>query len=68
LALIVPGTFQRILGANDHPDNTRCLTCYAGQLSRQVFKRGTVREGEEEEEGIRVFFASLRMETLAQDT
>lgn len=35
-------------GADDHPDNTRGLACYSGQLSREVFKGGTVGEGEEE--------------------
>lgn len=66
--LTFPGTTQRILGANDHPDDTRGLSCYAGQLSRQVFEGDTVSEREEEEEGICVLLASLGMERLAHST
>lgn len=60
----VLGAAQRILGADDHPDNTRGLACYSGQLSREVFKGGTVGEGEQEEESICFLLASLRMERL----
>lgn len=35
-----------------------------GQLSREVFKGGTVSEGEEEEEGICFLLASLGTERL----
>lgn len=64
--LTVLGATQMILGANDYPDDTRGLACYAGQLSREVFKGGTVGEREEEEESVRLLLASLGMERLAQ--
>lgn len=64
--LAVLGTIQKILGADDHSDDTRGLTCYAGQLSREVFEGGTVSEREEEEEGVCFFLASLETERLIQ--
>lgn len=62
--LTVLGAAQRILGADDHPDHTRGLARYSGQLSREVFKGGTVGEGEEEEESICFLLASLGIERL----
>lgn len=62
--LTILGATQRILGADDHPDNTRGLACYSGQLSREVFKGRTVGEGEEEEESICFLLAGLGMERL----
>lgn len=64
--LTVPGAIQRILGANDHSDDARGLTCYTGQLSRKVFKGGTVSEREEEEKSICLLLASLGMQRLIQ--
>ena len=62
LALAVLGATQRILGADDHPDNTRGLACDAGQLSREVFEGGTVSEREQEKESICFLLTSLGME------
>lgn len=67
-SLCCPRATQRILGANDHPDDTRGFTCYSGQLPRQVFKGGTVSEGEQEEEGVCVLLASLGMDNSRQVT
>lgn len=65
--LTILGATQRILGANDYPDDTRGLSCYAGQLSREVFEGGTVGKREEEEESVCLLHASLGMERLIRD-
>lgn len=64
--LAVPGATQRILGADDHPDDPRGLAGYAGQLRREVFKGGPVGEREEEEESVCLLLASLGAERVPQ--
>lgn len=50
----------RILGAHDHPDHIPGPVCHARDLLREVEKGGPIREGEQEEDGVRFLSAGLQ--------